>query len=113
MFKGKDQTDNLQDLMYSLAVQELFPEYSNRISEFLFLKFDLDPNAAKSGVVRMKPLDSDELEGFELQLTEIQKYLDNFSEKTLNTISQPIKAFQKTTLLAANFCVALRLKKEN
>ena len=81
VFKGKDQTDNLQDLMYSLAVQKLFPEYSNRVSEFLFLKFDLDPNASKSGVVRMKPLETDELKGFELQLTEIQKYLDNFSER--------------------------------
>ena len=43
VFKGKDATDNLQDLMYSLAVKNLFPEYSNRVSEFLFLKFDLDP----------------------------------------------------------------------
>ena len=67
--------------MYSLAVKKLFPKYSNRVSEFLFLKFDLDPNASKSGVVRMKPLDPEELEGFELQLTEIQKYLDNFSER--------------------------------
>ena len=81
VFKGKDQTDNLQDLMYSLAVKNLFPEYSERVSEFLFLKFDLDPDAAKSGVVRMKALDENELEGFEMQLSEIQKYLDNFSEK--------------------------------
>ena len=67
--------------MYSLAVQKLFPDYSNRISEFLFLKFDLDLDASKSGIVRMKPLDPDELKGFELQLSEIQKYLDGFSEK--------------------------------
>tara|TARA_R100001443_G_C3348818_1_gene176334 strand:- start:326 stop:1351 length:1026 start_codon:yes stop_codon:yes gene_type:complete len=81
VFKGKDQTDNLQDLMYSLAVKNLFPEYSDRVSEFLFLKFDLDVNAKKSGVVRMKALDEDELNGFEMQLSEIQKYLDGFSEK--------------------------------
>ena len=68
VFKGKDATDNLQDLMYSLAVKNLFPEYSNRVSEFLFLKFDLDPNASKSGVVQMKPLEEDELKGFEMQL---------------------------------------------
>ena len=80
VFKGKDQTDNLQDLMYSLAVKNLFPEYSKRVSEFLFLKFDLDPKAKKSGVVRMKTLDEDELKGFEMQLSEIQKYLDGFSE---------------------------------
>ena len=29
----------------------------------------------------MKPLDNEELYGFELQLTEIQGYLDNFSQK--------------------------------
>ena len=81
VFKGKDQTDNLQDLMYSLAVKNLFPEYSERVSEFLFLKFELDPNARKSGVMRMKPLEEEELEGFEMQLSEIQKYLDGFSEK--------------------------------
>ena len=81
VFKGKDQTDNLQDLMYSLAVKNLFPEYSERVSEFLFLKFDLDENSNNSGVVRMKPLDSGELEGFELQLSEIQQYLDNFTIK--------------------------------
>jgi hypothetical protein len=85
VFKGKDQTDNLQDLMYSLAVKNLFPEYSERVSEFLFLKFDLDVNAKKSGVVRMKALDRDELEGFEMQLSEIQKYLDGFSEKQAKT----------------------------
>ena len=81
VLKGKDQTDNLQDVMYSLAVKNLFPEYSDRVSEFLFLKFDLDINAKKSGVIRMKALDEDELTGFEMQLCEIQKYLDGFSEK--------------------------------
>ena len=67
--------------MYSLAVRDLFPAYSNRVSEFLFLKFDLDLKAKKTGIVRMEPLDPDELVGFELQLTEIQKYLDNFTER--------------------------------
>ena len=51
------------------------------MSEFLFLKFDLDINAKKSGVIRMKALDEDELTGFEMQLSEIQKYLDGLSEK--------------------------------
>jgi len=81
VFKGKDATDNLQDLMYSLAVKNLFPEYSERVSEFLFLKFDLDNESSNSGLMQMKPLDNEELYGFELQLTEIQRYLDNFSEK--------------------------------
>ena len=81
VFKGKDATDNLQDLMYSLAVKNLFPDYAKRVSEFLFLKFELDENAKNSGVVRMKPLDEEELKGFELQLSQIQKYLDGFSIK--------------------------------
>tara|TARA_Y100000004_G_scaffold152057_1_gene175018 strand:+ start:203 stop:1228 length:1026 start_codon:yes stop_codon:yes gene_type:complete len=81
VFKGKDATDNLQDLMYSLAVKNLFPEYSERVSEFLFLKFDLDKESSNSGLMQMKPLDNEELYGFELQLTEIQGYLDNFSQK--------------------------------
>ena len=81
VFKGKDATDNLQDLMYSLAVRNLFPEYSTRVSEFLFLKFDLDAESSNSGLMQMKPLDDDELEGFELQLSEIQNYLDSFSLK--------------------------------
>ena len=41
VFKGKDRTDNLQDLMYSLAVKLLYPKYHNRKTEFLFLKFEL------------------------------------------------------------------------
>ena len=81
VFKGKDATDNLQDLMYSLAVKNLFPEYSKRVSEFLFFKFELDSESSNSGLMQMKPLDNEELYGFELQLTEIQRYLDNFSEK--------------------------------
>ena len=68
----------MQDLMYSLAVKHLFPEYENKQSEFLFLKFDLIPDVKKSGVVRMEPLDEHDLHGFEHHLTEIQNYLDNF-----------------------------------
>ena len=41
-FNSYEVDDNLQDLMYSLAVKKLFPEYENRQSEFLFLKFELD-----------------------------------------------------------------------
>lgn len=79
-FKGKEVKDNLQDYMYSLAVKHLFPEYSNRSSEFLFLKFDLD-DSKNSGIIRMAPITDDDLEGFEYQLTAIQEYLDNFSEE--------------------------------
>ncbi len=79
-FKGKEVKDNLQDYMYSLAVKHLFPEYTNRASEFLFLKFELD-DSKNSGVIKMAPITDDDLEGFEYQLTAIQEYLDNFSEE--------------------------------
>ncbi len=81
VFKGKEITDNMQDLMYSLAVHKLFPEYTNRQSEFVFLKFGLDQDGDDTGIVKMNPIEDDELDGFQSQLTEIQKYLDNFSEK--------------------------------
>jgi len=95
VFKGKDATDNLQDLMYSLAVKSLFPDYDIRESEFLFLKFELDEQSSNSGIIRMKPLEEDELLGFELQLSEIQKYLDNFSKKHARSNMAAYKDFPK------------------
>ena len=111
VFKGKDQTDNLQDLMYSLAVKNLFPEYSERVSEFLFLKFDLDPDAVKSGVVRMKALDENELEGFEMQLSEIQKYLDNFSEKNAKQNFALHQGFPKDSSFSGKLLCGFATKK--
>lgn len=84
VFKGKEVTDNLQNLMYSLAVRHLYPEYKNRESEFLFLKFDLTRdlfNQPGSGVLRMSPVDESELTGLEYELTEIQSYIDSFDEE--------------------------------
>ena len=83
VFKGKKVTDNMQDLMYSLAVSHLYPEYNNRQSEFLFLKFDLSKdmfNTPGNGVLRMEPISDEELSGFQYELTEYQKKIDNFNE---------------------------------
>jgi hypothetical protein len=77
VFKGKDITDNLQDLIYTLAVKKLFPNFTKRQVEFLFLKFDLN----STGKIQMKDISAEELEGLELQLTSIQNYLDNFTEE--------------------------------
>lgn len=77
-FEGKEKEDNLQDYMYCLAVKTLFPEYVNRSSEFLFLKFDLN----KDGLMKMEPIEEDDLDGFEMQLASIQDYLENFDETT-------------------------------
>ena len=83
VFKGKDVTDNLQDLMYSLAVRKLYPEYLRTQSEFVFLKFDLSTDMLGNkgkGIVEMAELSDEELSGFEYELTEIQNYIDNFTE---------------------------------
>lgn len=82
VFKGKEITDNMQDLMYSLAVKHLYPEYLQRQSEFLFLKFDLSNDLLGKlgkGVVQMPSCSDEELEGFEYFLTEVQEYLEGFN----------------------------------
>lgn len=98
VFKGKEITDNLQDLMYSLAISKLYPEHTDRISEFLFLKFDLDEDLLGNkgkGVVRMKEIAPEELEGFEHQLTEIQKTIDNFDENLARSSFAANKGYPK------------------
>lgn len=84
IYKGADVSDNLQDLIYCLAVKHLYPEQSTRKFEFVFLKFDLGKDLlgnSGDGVLEMKELSSSELEGFEYELTGIQEYLNNFSHK--------------------------------
>lgn len=89
IFEGKEKEDNLQDYIYCLAVKHLFPEYVNRNAEFLFLKFNLK----KEGLLKMKPLDEDDLEGFEIQLQSIQEYLENFDESDANSNFAADKGF--------------------
>ena len=78
IFAGKEYEDNMQDLMYCLAIKHLYPEYIKRKMEFLFLKFDCN----NEGLLEMEPIDTDELEGFENFLTEVQEIINNFNEKT-------------------------------
>lgn len=88
VFEGKEIDDNLQDLIYSLAVKHLYPDYSTRQSEFIFLKFDLEPDLLGSdgkGVLKMQPLSNEELEGFEYQLTDWQNYIDDFDEESAHS----------------------------
>jgi hypothetical protein len=69
--------------MYCLAVKKLYPEYLKTKAEFVFLKFDLSTDMLGSkgkGIVEMEHLDNDELEGFEYELTEMQKYINGFNE---------------------------------
>jgi hypothetical protein len=76
IFKGKDLSDNLQDLLYTLAVRKLFPHFKKRQVEFLFLKFDLN----STGTVKMPEVSEEELEGLEEHLSQIQRFLDDFDE---------------------------------
>ena len=75
MFSGKDYTDNIQNLMYCLAVKHLYPDFLKRQMEFLFLKFDCN----NEGMMRMDNLDEEELEGFEYFLTGVQEIINNFN----------------------------------
>lgn len=76
-FEGKDVYDNVQDLMYRLAIKNLYPDYLKQKMEFVFLQFDCN----KAGVVQTPDVCDVELEGFEHFLTEIQSLVDNFDEK--------------------------------
>lgn len=83
VFTGKDVTDNLQALMYTLAVSKLYPTIKNRDAEFLFLKFNLEDDmlgGKGEGVVNISNIRDAELKGFEYFLTEIQSVVDNFNE---------------------------------
>tara|TARA_Y100001951_G_scaffold103099_1_gene111187 strand:+ start:5802 stop:6830 length:1029 start_codon:yes stop_codon:yes gene_type:complete len=77
VFKGEEETKNLQDYIYCLAVRNLFPNYKNRRSEFLFLKFDLNGK----GTMKMKKITDAKLNKFEIELTKSQSYLEKFSER--------------------------------
>ena len=83
VFKGKEISDNLQNLMYCLAVKKLFPKVDDIEVEFLFLKFPMDKdmfgNPGK-GVLKMEKIGQCEMDGFEYQLSSIQSYLENFNE---------------------------------
>lgn len=81
VFKGKEISDNLQDYMYCLAVRHLFPEYTNRKSEFVFLKFDLKSGADSEGLLKMEKISAAKLNKFESDLTEIQIYLSKFNSR--------------------------------
>ena len=83
IYTGSEITDNLQNLMYCLAVKKLYPKCKEIRTEFLFLKFDMSEDILGEegeGVLRMDVISEEELEGFEYHLTDIQSYLDNFDE---------------------------------
>lgn len=76
-YEGKEVTDNLQDYIYTLAINKLYPELKDIKMEFIFLKQSSDEDM----LLEMKAKSSYELIGFQHELTEYQKYADNFNEK--------------------------------
>ena len=114
VFKGKEITNNLQDLMYCLAVKHLYPEYLKRRSEFVFLKFDLSKDMlgkTGKGLLEMSAIEDEELEGFEYELTEIQKYLDNFSEKDAQKNYAAHQGFPKDNSFSGKLLCGFATKK--
>jgi len=80
VFKGKDITDNLQNLIYCLAAKHIIPKAKPQ-AEFIFLRFDLEKDLFDKrgkGFMKMDKIAESELEGFEYQLTEFTKYLENY-----------------------------------
>ena len=66
VFKGKEITDNLQNLIYCLAVKHLMPESKPR-AEFLFLRFDLEKDMLGSygkGFMKIDEISEEEYEDF-------------------------------------------------
>jgi hypothetical protein len=85
VFEGDEKEKNLQDLIYSLAVRELFPDYNKRECEFLFLKFDMSSGDDSEGILKMEKNSAKTLNAFEKKLTKSQKYLDTFSQRRAKT----------------------------
>jgi hypothetical protein len=81
IFSKGEIEDNLQNLIYCLAVKHLYPEYMKRDMEFLFLKYD----CFNEGALSMEEISDDELAGFEMFLTAIQEIINNFDDRTANS----------------------------
>jgi hypothetical protein len=79
--KGKFDKDkievNHQSNIYQLAIKYLYPDIKLNSFKFIFLKFRKDPYQ------QAKLMDDTDLLGYEYWLTEIQKTIENFTEKNL------------------------------
>lgn len=75
-FKGKDAEDNIQSLMYALAIRDLYPEFIKQDIkvEFVFLRL-----MGRVGDKVRCDVSPTELDGFEFILSQIQDDIDNFN----------------------------------
>jgi len=82
-FKGSKKKHSLEDLtsgqalMYQLALWLLYPKIPLEKFDFVFLKFPKDPYQSYT------PVDEATLIGYLYYLTEIQKSINNFTEKDI------------------------------
>ena len=80
-FDGKDLEDNMQHLIYTLAIRHVYPDIKHIRTQFVFLKFDMDAAAVDTGILEMPALSKHELSGFEMEITEVQDHINGFGEK--------------------------------
>lgn len=83
VYEGDEVDDNIQDLIYRLAVRRMYPEYADIEMEFVFLKFDCSRNG--DGIIRTPNISPEELGGFEHYLTELQQQVNHFGEEDAKT----------------------------
>lgn len=100
IFSGDEVEDNMQNLMYCLAVKHLYPDFIKRKMEFLFLKFDCNGE----GKLEMEEISDDELEGFEFFLTGVQKILNEFSESDAMSKTAYDEGFSKGGFSGRTVC---------
>lgn len=93
-------SSNVQGIIYQISLKYLFPNNKLNNFKFIFLKFPDDP-------YQIFPLYSDEqIAGFELYLTQIQKKVENFSLKNI-----PEKYAATTPFLKLTRCGKIGTKK--
>lgn len=73
LYVGEEVVDNIQSLMYQLAVDHLYPDILNCRTEFVFLQYD-------DGIINTPNVSEEELEGFKIYLARIQSILEKFTE---------------------------------
>lgn len=78
-FSGKDVSMNVQGLIYALAMKKI-GGYKKFFVNFLFLKFP-KTNRSPKGPIQSFEYDEKTLNGFEIYLANVYKYLSNFTIK--------------------------------
>ena len=76
-FKESELQDNVQALMYSLAMSKVYPDFNSEV-QFIFLKFPKNP-------IRKVSFSKTQLSGFEEYLKSVYSILSQFSYKDAQT----------------------------